>query len=150
MKKISDEQFLSMKPEQDSVVGIRIKDGEFYFLAWMENAPHYRIQQAQNPDGYLIDRNRLIGDGDIYSSVQETKEYNAMYLHYLLDDEGNVLDDIDKDFENEYEMFLTLISCNNNNWKSVEQNHTILLFLKEELISFCDLLRDGDYILVMV
>lgn len=148
MKRISDEQFLSMKPEQDSIVGIRIKDGEFYFLAWMENAPHYRIQQAQNPDGYLIDRNRLIGDGDIFSSVQETKEYNAMYLLYLLDDEGNVLDYNGKDFENEYEMFLTHISCNNNN--SDEQEHTILLISKEELISFCDLFRDGDYILVMV
>ena len=32
MKRISDEKFLEIMPDRDTVVGIRIKDGEFYFF----------------------------------------------------------------------------------------------------------------------
>ena len=48
MQRLSDDTFKFMKYNTDNIIGIRIKDGEFYFLAWMENAEHYRIQQAMN------------------------------------------------------------------------------------------------------
>lgn len=149
MKRISDEKFVDMAYDEDKIVAIRVKDGEFYFLAWMENAPHYKIQQAMKPDGYLMDRAGLIFDGDIFSCVQETKEYNAMYLLYQTDDAGNLKDESDKQFKNVYEKFLTLINCYERNGVSDESDHDILMLTKEELSSFCDMLRDGDYILIV-
>lgn len=149
MKRISDEKFLAIKPYPDTVYGIRVKDGEFYFLAWMEDAPNYRIQQATQPNGYLMDRENLIWDGNIYKAVTSTKEYNSMNLLYNLDDNGNIINDEDKEFANEYEKFLSLINPYERNGKSDPDDHDILMLTNDELSSFCDLLRDGDYILII-
>lgn len=149
MKRISDEQFLKLKPDQDTVIGIRVKDGEFYFLAWMENAEYYRIQRAVTYNGYLMDRTQLIVDGDIYQAVTSTQGYNIMYSLYNIDDAGNPINDEDKRFADEYEKFLSLIKPYERNDKSDPDDHDILMLSKDELSSFCDLLRDGDYILIM-
>lgn len=149
MNRISDEKFIDMAYDEDKIVGIRVKDGEFYFLAWMEDAPHYKIQQAMNTDGYLMDRTGLIVDGDIFSSVQATKEYDSMWLLYRMDDEGNLEDEDDKQYKNAHEKFLTLINCYERNGVSDESDHDILMLSKDELSSICDMLRDGDYVLIV-
>lgn len=149
MRRISDENFLDLKPNFDSVIGIRVKDGEFYFLAWMENAEHYRIQCAMNSDGYLLDRNYLIGTGNIYETITSTKEYNSMYVLWQLDDNEDLISENDKKFANEYERFLSLIKPYERNGKSNPDDHDILILSEKELSSFCDLLRDGDYILIL-
>ena len=44
MKRISDELFVTGENRTyslDDVIAIRIQDGEFYFLGWMENAERY-------------------------------------------------------------------------------------------------------------
>lgn len=149
MRRISDETFVSANLDMDKIVAIRVKDGEFYFLAWMENAPHYKIQQAQSSGGYLLDRTGLIFDGDVFASVQAVKDYNHMYLLYCTDDDGNLEDEDDAQYKNAYEKFLTLVNCYERNGIAAENDHDILILSKEELGSFCDLLRDGDYILVI-
>lgn len=149
MRRLDDEKFLEIKPNPDTVIGIRIKDGEFYFLAWMEDAPHYRIQQAADSDGYLLDRSGLVIDGDIYSCITETSQYNFMHLLYELDDDGNVINEDDKEYEDEYEMFLSLIKPYERNGVSNEGDHDILVLSQDELCTICDMLRDGDYVFVM-
>lgn len=44
MNRISDELFVTGENRTyslDDVIAIRIQDGEFYFLGWMENAERY-------------------------------------------------------------------------------------------------------------
>lgn len=150
MRRISDEKFVDMPPyTADKVVGIRVKDGEFYFIAWMEDAPHYKIQKAMDPDGYLLNREHLIVDGDIFSAVQATDRYNNMYLLYCTDDSGNLINEDESKYFNEYDEFLALIKPYERNGVSDESDHDILLLDRNELSSFCDLLRDGDYILIV-
>ena len=38
MIRLSDAVFISSEPDCDSVIAIRIKNGEYYFLGWMEDA----------------------------------------------------------------------------------------------------------------
>lgn len=149
MQRISDETFVKMEYDMDKIVAIRVKDGEFYFLAWMENAPHYKIQQAMNTDGYLMDRSGLIFDGNIFDCVQATDDYNHMNLLYCMDDNGNLGNEDDEQYKNAHEKFLTLVNCYERNGMSDEDDHDILILTKEELSSFCDILRDGDYVLIV-
>ena len=149
MIRLNDEKFLETKPNPDSVVGIRVENGKLYFLAWMEDAPHYRIQRAADSDGYLLDETTLFFTGDIYSCVTETSQYNFMYLLYELDDDGNIVNEDDKEYDSEYEMFLSLIKPYEKNGVADEEDHNILVLSQDELCILCDLLRDGDYILVI-
>lgn len=149
MQRFSDDAFKRMKYAADNIVGIRIKDGEFYFLAWMEDAKHYRIQQAMDSDGYLLDRDIIINSGNLYDAITECDGYNNMYLLYELDDDGNLINEDDKQFENEYDKFLSLINCYERNGKSDEDDHDIIILTKEEMISFFDVFRDGDYVFIV-
>lgn len=149
MKRISDEMFLNTKPNPDKVFGIRVKDGEFYFLAMMEDAEHYKIKKAMISDGYMLDRGSLIFDGNIMGNIENTSQYNKMQLLYETDDNGGLVRDDEKMYQDEYEMFLSLVNCYERNGVSDDEDHDILVLTKDELSSFCDLLRDGDYVLVV-
>lgn len=149
MHRISDELFVTREYDMDKIVAIRVKNGEFYFLAWMEDAPHYKIKKARGSDGYLMDRCSIIFDGDIFSAVEQTEEYNKMDLLYCMDDNGVLSESADKTFSNAYEKFLTLVNCYERNGLSDEDDHDILVLTEEDLSSFCDVLRDGDYILIV-
>lgn len=149
MNRVSDELFVKEQYDPDKIVAVRVKDGEFYFLAWMENAPHYKIQQAQNSDGYLMDRTGLVSDGDIFATVQAVKDYNHMYLLYCMNDDGELENEEDAQYENAHEMFLTLVNCYERNGVVAAEDHDILMLSKDELSMICDMLRDGDYIFIM-
>ena len=149
MQRISDELFVKQEYDPDKIVAVRVKDGEFYFLAWMENAPHYKIQQAQSSDGYLMDRTGLVVDGDIFETVQATKEYNNMYLLYCTNDDGEFENEDDAQYQNAHEMFLTLVNCYERNGVSDVDDHDIIMLSKEELSMICDMLRDGDYVFII-
>lgn len=149
MKRVSDGKFVEMEYNKDKIVAIRIKNSEFYFLAWMEDAEHYQIQKATNSNGYLLDRTGLIFNGDIYDTIVNTKEYNSMYMLYETDDDGNLIHEDEKQFKNAYEEFLTLVDCYKRNGVSDEEDHDIFILTKEELCAVCDALRDGDYVLIV-
>ena len=149
MQRISDELFKNMKYDRDKIVGIRIKDGEFYFLAWMENAEHYKIQKAVAEDGYLLDREGIMFDGNLYDNIMNCDGYNNMNLLYVTDDNGNLENEDDKRFADEYDEFLSLIKCYERNGVYDADDHDIIMLTKDELSSFCDMFRDGDYILLV-
>ena len=49
MIRLSDALFISSEPDCDSVIAIRIKNGEYYFLGWMEDAENYNYVMAKHP-----------------------------------------------------------------------------------------------------
>ena len=150
MRKMTKKRFLAEKPDPDSVIAVRIKDGEWYFLAWMEDAEHYRIQAAQDINGYLMIKEILSETGDVYEAVQNTAEYNFMDVLYNLDDDGNVTSEKDKNFNDEYDRFLSLFTfgrfvCGRAKCAELQ----ILEISQKEILENGDLLRDGDYIFIM-
>ena len=56
MIRLSDALFISSEPDYDTVIAIRIKNGEYYFLGWMENAEDYKYVIAKHPEENLLDR----------------------------------------------------------------------------------------------
>lgn len=144
MKKYTDKMFLAEKPNQDRVVAVRIKDGEFYFLAWMVNAERYRIQSADNLNGYLMDREYLLKTGDIRKAVQKTGKY--MDVLYRIGANGN---SIDKEFADEYERFLSLFTFGRFSASRITAWYGIIGLSENELRDFGEDFHDGDYIFIM-
>lgn len=138
--------FLAEKPNQDRVVAVRIKDGEFYFLAWMENAEHYRIQAAQKSNGYLMDKGFLFRTGDIYEAVQSTEEYNSMDVLYQIDDCGNAME---TEFTDEYDRFLALFAFGKFAQSRTIDLLDIISISSNEFHNFGETFRDGDYIFIV-
>lgn len=69
MKRIIDELFVTEENRGyslDDIIAIRIQNGEFYFLGWMENAECYSIQWAKSNS--KIERDLLIASDDIYDA----------------------------------------------------------------------------------
>ena len=60
MIRLSDAVFISSEPDCDSVIAIRIKNGEYYFLGWMEDAENYNYVMAKHPEENHICQLRLI------------------------------------------------------------------------------------------
>ena len=92
MKRISDELFVTGENRTyslDDVIAIRIQDGEFYFLGWMENAERYSIQWAKSNS--KIERDLLIASDDVYDAITSCKDYNKVENDWLMDDKGNLL-----------------------------------------------------------
>ena len=55
MIRLSDALFISSEPDYDTVIAIRIKNGEYYFLGWMENTEGYKYVIAKHPEENLLD-----------------------------------------------------------------------------------------------
>lgn len=150
MKKMKTKEFLAEKPDHDRVVAVRIKRREIYLLAWMPNEKNYRIQAAYDISGYFfeLDKDYLFSSGNLIDAVQNVA-IDAMDNLYCLDANGNVAEE-DREFDDEYDRFLSLFtfgrfSCG----RTKETNLHILEISQKELQEFGDLLRDGDYILIM-
>lgn len=144
MNRLSDELFVKEQPNPDIVTGIRIKNGDFFLLAYMEDAEHYRIKQAKTPGGYEIFRPGIVGDGELDCSPAD----NNMYVLYETDDNGNPINPEEAKYENAYAYFLTLINPYERNGVT-DGDHDIFELSKDELSSICDALRDGDYVLII-
>lgn len=61
MKRLNDESFINMSKTErnftpDDVIAIRVIDGEFYFVGWMEDADSYAIQIAADPMKCKLER----------------------------------------------------------------------------------------------
>lgn len=139
MERISDETFLEMQPDMDNVYAITVKDGEFYFCAWMEDAENYKIQAASSTDDCKLSRDLLIVNGDLYTAITECDGYhNAVYMA-----EGDISD------EEAYKEFLSYVGCYTRDGVSDENDHDILIMTKDDICNCLDLLRDGDYIIVL-
>ena len=144
MRKINDSIFVTMQYDPDKIVGIRVYNGDLYFIAYMEDAVHYKIKQAMNSNGYLLDKTALLLDGDIFTCIENIEHYNHMYILYELDDEENLICEDDKDFLNAHDKFLSLL-----NYKWNKEEHEIFILTQKELAGLCDALHDGDYVFIL-
>lgn len=150
MKRISDELFVTGENRTyslDDVIAIRIQDGEFYFLGWMENAERYSIQWAKSNS--KIERDLLIASDDVYDAITSCKDYNKVENDWLMDDKGNLLNKDDHEYRNPYEKFLSCINPYQRNGKSDPDDHNIFLMTQKEFGDCIDALRDGDYVFVI-
>lgn len=150
MKRISDELFVTGENRTyslDDVIAIRIQDGEFYFLGWMENAERYSIQWAKSNS--KIERDLLIASDDIYDAITSCKDYNKVENDWLMDDKGNLINKDDHEYRNPYEKFLSCINPYQRNGKSDPDDHNIFLMTQKEFGDCIDALRDGDYVFVI-
>lgn len=150
MRRMSDALFLNNKPDPDNVYAVRIKNGEFYMLALMENAEHYRIRQPKNYEQCRLLRDVVVSEGDLFAAFQNSDGYDTpSYLLYEMDDDGLVIRNEEKIFHTEYEEFLSLADCYTRDGVSDENDHDIFELSKDELSAISDALRDGDYIFII-
>lgn len=154
MKRLNDESFINMSKTErnftpDDVIAIRVIDGEFYFVGWMEDADSYAIQIAADPMKCKLERGAVIGCGDILGAIEGCGCYNRLSFDWLMDEKGNVLCDKDTFFKNEYECFLSYVRAYERNGFGISNDHDIFILSSEELASFIDTLRDGDYVFIL-
>lgn len=135
MKRISDEKFIEMKPDKDRVIALKIEKEEFYFVGWMENAPNYDMQIAMNVLQCKLDREFLIGGGDLFETIQSCDGYNNMYVL--------------RDLKDAYRKFLSCIKCYERNGRKNTDDHDIFQVTVDEIIDVIDALRDGEYIFII-
>ena len=80
MIRLSDAVFISSEPDCDSVIAIRIKNGEYYFLGWMEDAENYNYVMAKHPEENLLDRDCFSDANSLYCNIISCDGYNDAYL----------------------------------------------------------------------
>lgn len=68
MIRLSDSLFISTEPDYDTVIAIRIKNGEYYFR-WMENADSYKYVMAKHPEENLLDRDCFSDANSLYHNI---------------------------------------------------------------------------------
>lgn len=92
MKRIIDELFVTEENRGyslDDIIAIRIQNGEFYFLGWMENAERYSIQWAKSNS--KIERDLLIASE--LETAMYAKELDAQRRQLM-----RCVDEIDQRF----------------------------------------------------
>lgn len=150
MKRISDELFVTDENREyalDNVIAVRIQNGDFYFLGWMESAECYSIQWAKSDS--KIERDLLIACDDIYDAITSCKWYNNVENDWLMDEKGSLLNEENLKYQNAYEKFLSNINSYQRNGKSDPNDHDIFLMTQREFGDCIDALRDGDYVFVI-
>lgn len=135
MKRISDEKFIEMQPDKDRVIALKVEKEEFYFVGWMENAPNYDMQIAMDALRCKLDREYLIGGGDLFETIQSCDGYNNMYVF--------------RDLKDAYRKFLSYIKCYERNGRKNIDDHDIFQVTEDEIIGLIDALRDGEYIFII-
>lgn len=80
MIRLSDALFISSEPDYDTVIAIRIKNGEYYFLGWMENTEGYKYVIAKHPEENLLDRDCFSDANSLYCNIISCDGYNDAYL----------------------------------------------------------------------
>ena len=76
---ICDETFINSGFDYDDIVAIRIENGEFYFLGWMEDAEHYKIQMMTDYTFGKLMRDS-VSCGSLYSAITECDGYDQHVL----------------------------------------------------------------------
>ena len=150
MKRLSDEAFVGMqKGSYDKIIAIRIEDGDFYFLGWMEDAENYAIQIPVNSYSCMLDRDAVVGCGDIISAIESCDGYNNILYDWEMDSSGNVLHGANEKYLNAYDCFLSYVNCYEKDGLSDPDDHDIFCLNADEFNNIIDALRNGDYIFVL-
>ena len=131
------------------MVAIRIKNGDFYFIGWMEEAEQYSIQIADDINECMLDRSELIVNGNVYEAITHCNGYDNLRYVWEKDSTGNLINTDDRKYDNAYQRFLSFVKCYERNGVASENDHDILLISEDEISNFSDLLRDGDYVWIV-
>lgn len=134
MLRMSDDAFVNDRPNKDTVVAIRIYNGEYYFLGWMEDSENYDMQIANHPEQNLLSRDCFWSRRNLIEEITSCDGYNDVTS--IKDSEP-------------YRKFLSYIRNYEKNGKSDENDHDIFQFSEGELLAICDALKDGDYVFVI-
>lgn len=137
MERLSDDTFIEMQPNEDSVIALRIENGEFFFIAWMENAEDYFMMYTKSP--VELDRD-VVMNGNILNDLVDIISTETQYP---------VDNDTLEENKNEYSEFLKYVEPYTRNGESRADDHDIFMMTEKEFQSFCDALRDGDYVFVI-
>lgn len=149
MNRICDGTFLDSGFDYDDIVAIRIENGEFYFLGWMEDAEHYKIQMMTDYHLGKLERDSVLCSS-LYNAVTECDGYEQhVFYAWIVDDDGNVIQKQEQSYKNAYERFLSFVKSYERNGISDADDHDIFCVTTEEFQGIADALRDGDYIFVM-
>lgn len=119
MRRMSDGAFIAAQPDMDDIYAIRIEDGKYYFLGWMENAEKYNIQIANHPENCLLDDLCFWNKSCLYDSVTGCDGYNDLTLIKS---------------EAPYKEFLSYLKSFEKNCSSEKDDHEIFLVSEEELL----------------
>ena len=134
MLRMSDDAFVNKAPSKDTIVAIRIQNGEYYFLGWMEDSENYDMQISNHPERNLLSRGCFWDRKVLYEEITSCDGYNDVTS--IKDSEP-------------YRKFLSYIRNYERNGKSDENDHDIFQFSEGELLAICDALKDGDYVFVI-
>lgn len=148
MERLNDEQFINTGYDMDDVIAIRIKNGEFYFIGWMENAEKYKIQMMPCVDKALLERDLIMSE-ELYMAITTVPGYDRMDIVYEVDDAGNPIKEEDKKYTNAFDRFLSFVKNYERNGVSDNEDHDIFVTNCKELSMICDALRDGDYVFIV-
>jgi hypothetical protein len=149
MRRISDRGFWEQLCPMDRVFALRIQEGEFYFLGWMEDAQNYRIMVPKDPMQCQLSRDLLLL-GEPYTAIEACDGYQRCYLAYETNEEGHPVQEDDAAFENAYEAFLSYVNpYERNGIVSSDDDHEIFLLGMDEFAAIVDSLRDGDYVFLI-
>ena len=134
MRRMSDGTFITKQPDMDDIYAIRIENGEYYFLGWMEDAEGYNIQIAQQPKNCLLERDCFSDTNSLYNTITASAGYQKIDLISSA---------------NPYQEFLSHVRNYERNGIRDEDDHDIFVLAEEELYAIIDALRDGDYVFVI-
>lgn len=134
MRRMSDGTFIAEQPGMDGIYAIRIKNGEFYIVGWMDVAAIYNMQIVTNPEDCLLDR-------DCFSDIDSL---NLSIVTAINDTEIDTINS-----SSPYQEFLSHVRNYERNGICGEDDHDIFLVTEKELYAIADALRDGDYVFVI-
>ena len=134
MRRMSDGTFIAEQPDMDGIYAIRIKNGEFYIVGWMDVAAIYNMQIVTNPEDCLLDL-------DCFSDIDSL---NLSIATAIIDKKIDT-----KNSSSPYQEFLSHVRNYERNGTCGEDDHDIFLVTEKELYAIADALRDGDYVFVI-
>lgn len=134
MRRMSDGTFIGEQPDMDNVYAIRIKNGEFYIIGWMESVMNCTMEIVKKPEDSLLDR-------DCFSDIDSLNTSIATSVN------NKQVETINS--TNPYQEFLSHVRNYERNGIRDEDDHDIFVLAEEELYAIIDALRDGDYVFVI-
>lgn len=113
----------------ENIIALCIKDRQIYFKGWRENAENYDLMFARRTDCFLLDKNQCKSNS-LYEVIINSDDYNNCAL---VTAKHNTYQEKQKH----------LLSC------LLSVNPNILIMSGTEFRQICDILCDGDYIIIL-
>lgn len=123
------------------VYAVQVMNNAVYLLGYMEDSEHYKIKKIRNPYAYKLEGL----DFEDIKRIREKDYKDNIRTVYNLDDNGDLMDEV-VDCINERYMFLRMV----NPVGKTDERAILLFESTNEFHNIVDLLKDGDYIIIVV